>query len=80
MTKDPKDPQLLELASQIAFHRGDYQESLKLMKSAMEVGGEDDTRRASPYLLRRRSTSWPLTNDTKLPISSSFSMRSRMAS
>ena len=40
LEKEPRDPQLLELASQIAFHRGDYQESLKLMKLAMEVGGE----------------------------------------
>ena len=50
LAKEPKDPQLLELASQIAFHRGDYQESLKLMKSAMEVGGEDDQRRGYALL------------------------------
>ena len=50
LAKEPRDPKLLELASQIAFHRGDYQESLKLMKSAMEVGGEDDTRRGYALL------------------------------
>jgi tetratricopeptide (TPR) repeat protein len=50
LLKEPKDPQLLELASQIAFHRGDYQESLKLMKLAMEVGGEDDIRRGYALL------------------------------
>jgi uncharacterized protein HemY len=50
LSKEPRDPKLLELASQIAFHRGDYQESLKLMKSAMEAGGEDDTRRAYALL------------------------------
>jgi tetratricopeptide (TPR) repeat protein len=50
LTKEPRDPQLLELASQIAFHRGDYQESLKLMKLAMEVGGEDDNRRGYALL------------------------------
>jgi len=50
LAKEPRDPQLLELASQIAFHRGDYQESLKLMKLAMEVGGEDDTRRGYALL------------------------------
>ncbi len=50
LAREPKDAQLLELASQIAFHRGDYQESLKLMKSAMEVGGEDDTRRGYALL------------------------------
>jgi tetratricopeptide (TPR) repeat protein len=37
LTKDPKDPKLLELASQSAFYRGDYQESLKMMKSALEL-------------------------------------------
>jgi len=50
LSKEPKDPQLLELASQIAFHRGDYQESLKLMKLAMEVVGEDDKRRGYALL------------------------------
>jgi tetratricopeptide (TPR) repeat protein len=45
LAKDPRDPQLLELASEIAFHRGDYEESLRLMKSAIEAGGEDDKRR-----------------------------------
>jgi len=50
IAKEPRDAELLELASQIAFHRGDYQESLKLMKSAMEEGGEDDTRRGYALL------------------------------
>jgi len=50
LSKEPRDPQLLELASQIAFHRGDYQESLRLMKLAMEVAGEDDKRRAYALL------------------------------
>jgi tetratricopeptide (TPR) repeat protein len=50
LAKEPRDPQLLELASQIAFHRGDYQESLNLMKLAMEVAGEDDTRRGYALL------------------------------
>ncbi len=50
LSKEPRDAKLLELASQIAFHRGDYQESLRLMKSAMEVGGEDDTRRGYALL------------------------------
>jgi tetratricopeptide (TPR) repeat protein len=43
LTQDPKDPKLLELASQIAFYRGDYQESLKLMKSSLEL--EEDPKR-----------------------------------
>ena len=50
LEKEPRNLRLLEVASQIAFHRGDYQESLKLMKLAMEVGGEDDTRRAYALL------------------------------
>jgi tetratricopeptide (TPR) repeat protein len=50
LAKEPRDPPLLELASQIAFHRGDYQESLKLMKLAMEVAGENDTRRGYALL------------------------------
>jgi hypothetical protein len=45
LDKDPKESELLELASQIAFHRGDYQEALKLMKSAIAVGGEDERKK-----------------------------------
>ena len=45
LPKEPKDPQLLELASHIAFHRGDYQEALKLIKSATELGGEEEKTR-----------------------------------
>jgi hypothetical protein len=45
LARQPKDPDLLELASHIAYHRGDYQESLNLMKRSMEVGGEDEKRR-----------------------------------
>ncbi len=41
LAKDPKDPKLLELVSQSAFYRGDYQESLKLMKSALELEEEE---------------------------------------
>jgi tetratricopeptide (TPR) repeat protein len=42
LVKDPKDPKLLDLASQIAFHRGDYQQSLKLMKSSLEIEEEEN--------------------------------------
>jgi len=45
LEKEPKDPQLLELASQVAFHRGDYQEALKLIKSAIALGSEDERSR-----------------------------------
>ncbi len=45
LIKNPKDPKLLDLASQSAFYRGDYQESLKLMKSSLEL--EEDEKRKS---------------------------------
>jgi tetratricopeptide (TPR) repeat protein len=45
LARQPQDPDLLEMASHIAYHRGDYQESLNLMKRSMEVGGEDEKRR-----------------------------------
>jgi tetratricopeptide (TPR) repeat protein len=45
LDKEPKESELLELASLIAFHRGDYQEALKLMKSAIALGGEDERRK-----------------------------------
>jgi uncharacterized protein HemY len=40
LAKQPQDPELLEVAAQIAFHRGDYPESLQLMKRSMQVGAE----------------------------------------
>jgi tetratricopeptide (TPR) repeat protein len=43
---EPNDPKLLELASHIAFHQGDYQEASKLMKQALGRGGEDEKRKA----------------------------------
>jgi tetratricopeptide (TPR) repeat protein len=46
LQREPKDPQLLELASHIAFHKGDYQEALKWMKQALEQGGENEKRKA----------------------------------
>ena len=45
LSKQPQDPELLEIAAQIAFHRGDYQASLQLMKQSMDVGGETEKRR-----------------------------------
>ena len=45
LVNEPKDPELLDLAAQVAFHRGDYEEALKLMKSAIELGGEDEKRK-----------------------------------
>jgi tetratricopeptide (TPR) repeat protein len=50
LAREPRNPQLLELASQIAFHRGEYPESLNLMKLAIDVAGEDDHRRGYSLL------------------------------
>ena len=43
---DGRDPQVLEIAAQAAFHRGDYAEAKKLIQSALETGGEEEKRRA----------------------------------
>jgi len=40
----PQDAELLETAAQIAYHRGDYKESLRLMKQAITAGGENEQR------------------------------------
>ena len=45
LSREPKNPQLLELAAQIAFHRGDYPEALKLMRASLDAGGEDERKR-----------------------------------
>jgi Flp pilus assembly protein TadD len=45
LEKEPKDLQLLNLASEIAFHRGDYQEALRLARTAAGMG-EDERRNA----------------------------------
>jgi len=44
LKQEPGEPRLLELASHIAFHQGEYQESLNLIKSAMGRGEENDPR------------------------------------
>ncbi len=46
LSREPKNPQLLEVAAQIAFHRGDYPEALKLMRGSIEAGEEDERKRA----------------------------------
>ena len=43
---EPNDPKLLELASSIAFHKGDYPEASKLMKQALAQDGEDEKKKA----------------------------------
>jgi tetratricopeptide (TPR) repeat protein len=45
LAKNPQDPDLLDTAAQIAFHRGDYPESLNLMNESLEAGGENEQRR-----------------------------------
>ena len=44
LEKQPQDADLLETAALIAFHRGDYQKSLDLIKRTMEVAGEGQNR------------------------------------
>jgi tetratricopeptide (TPR) repeat protein len=46
LEKQPQDADLLETAALIAFHRGDYQKSLDLVKQSMAVAGEDPNRRS----------------------------------
>jgi len=41
LLQEQKDPELLELASHIAFYRGDYAEALKLATSAIAAGEEN---------------------------------------
>jgi len=41
LLKEPKDGELLELASQIAFYQGEYQEALLLIKAAIDAGGDE---------------------------------------
>ena len=45
LEKQPQAADLLETASLIAFHRGDYQKSLTLVKQSMEIAGEEQNRR-----------------------------------
>ncbi len=45
LNQEPKEIDLLELASLTAFYRGDYQEALRLIKSALALGGEDDKKK-----------------------------------
>lgn len=40
----PQDAELLETAALIAYHRGEYPESLALMKRAIAAGGENEQR------------------------------------
>jgi tetratricopeptide (TPR) repeat protein len=45
LEKQPHDADLLETAALIAFHRGDYQRSLDLIKQSMEIAGDEKNRR-----------------------------------
>jgi len=46
LAKHPQDPNVLEVASHIAFYRGDYAESLRLARRSLEVGGDDEKRKS----------------------------------
>ena len=45
LEKEPRNADLLEAASSVSFHRGDYEEALRLMRSALEYGGEEERRK-----------------------------------
>jgi len=51
LIKEPKNVELLQIASEIAFLRGDYDEALKLAKSAVELGGEEEGRKGFALLV-----------------------------
>jgi tetratricopeptide (TPR) repeat protein len=53
LSKEPKDGQLLEIASLVAFHRGAYEEALGLIKSAIDLGGEDEKRKGLALFLEQ---------------------------
>lgn len=42
LLKEPGNPRLLELASHIAFHRGDYEEARRLIRLTIEAGGDEE--------------------------------------
>jgi tetratricopeptide (TPR) repeat protein len=46
LARESKDPELLELASLVAFYRGEYSEAQKLIKSAIEQDGGDEKRKS----------------------------------
>ncbi len=79
LAKDPRDPKLLELASQSAFYRGDYQESLKLMKSALELEEEEKRKGFVLFLEGTIGATQPLKR-YESPHFRSASMRNRMGS
>ena len=45
LAREPKNLQLLELAAQTAFHRGEYAEALAFMKAAIELGEENEQKK-----------------------------------
>ena len=51
LVKEPKNTELLQLASETAFFRGDYKEALKLSKFALELGGDDQGRKGFALLV-----------------------------
>jgi tetratricopeptide (TPR) repeat protein len=51
LLREPKNVDLLQLASEIAFLRGDYEEALKLAKTSLELGGEDEGRKGFALLI-----------------------------
>jgi len=56
LADEPNEPKLLELASHVAFHKGDYQEASKWMRQALEQGGEDEKRKAFASFIEETMT------------------------
>ena len=46
LRKSPGDAGVLEVAANVAFYRGDYGEATRLVKAAVDAGGEDEGRKA----------------------------------
>jgi tetratricopeptide (TPR) repeat protein len=46
LLKGPGDADLLEVAANVAFYRGDYGEAVRLAKAAIDAGGKNEGRRA----------------------------------
>jgi len=51
LQREGRDPGVLEVAAQVAFHRGDYAEARRLIQAALEAGGEEEKRRAFSLLI-----------------------------
>ncbi len=51
LAKEPRNIDLLQLAAETAFYRGDYEEALRLAKSVQELAGDDQSRKGFALLV-----------------------------